>query len=345
MGPPGFEVVVDRYYGGAISVTDGRTRFPISSLKDQVLEKRNVDGPNIWLKDARSLIEVQEIVSFARSQTESRLVLRGQTSHYRLERELPNPFLFHPEIGETSLIASVWRPMLRTNPSYFGHFVNWSLLEWSSVLTEGFDADYVFRHGVETIRSGGLPMTISDMCDSDDPQIRRYGEFRYRLARGFNDHLLSGLSTLLQHYGLYSPLVDLTDDVDVAIFFATHRFRSLDGKASYEPCGSNRDEAVIYILRYDELEMKPYGRDEVIGALHPLRPERQQCAVALSDAFSVNLPADFLVGVIRLRGNSFENQRYTQEDLFPPIADDNFLRALKDHPFASNRVTDFHRTV
>ena len=59
------------------------------------------------------------------------------------------------------------------------------------------------------------------------------------------------LQTLLQHYGLLSPLLDLTTDLDVALFFASHKFGTdpATGFPKITSVGTNNRKALLYVLR------------------------------------------------------------------------------------------------
>jgi FRG domain len=160
---------------------------------------------------------------------------------------------------------------------------------------------------------------------------------------GIDFNLSTLLGTLLQHYGLYSPLLDLTTSLDVAIYFATHKFKQGIANSSYEFIGTNARKSVIYVLREDQREMQTYESSErIIQKLLPLRPCRQACVVSASGPYSLNLPADFLLGVILLDFDaSTPGNSVTTEELFPNDTDDLFLRALKISSFAKKYLTDF----
>jgi len=84
------------------------------------------------------------------------------------------------------------------------------------------------------------------------------------------------------------------------------------------------------------------SKERIIQKLPPLRPRRQKCVVSASGAYAVNLPADFLTGVILLGFDSPDKgSSATTEKLFPNDIDDLFLRALKTSPYAQEHLTDF----
>jgi hypothetical protein len=138
-------------------------------------------------------------------------------------------------------------------------------------------------------------------------------------------------------------MLDLTDDFDVALFFATNRFTCDEsGLASYRFVGTNQQNALIYLFRKDPGEMYQYTHERVLNTLQPLRPVRQRCHVCLSSPFALNLAADFLVGVIRLDFELTCEGKLNQRTLFPTLAEDAFLRSLRQELYMPTKVTIFH---
>ena len=165
------------------------------------------------------------------------------------------------------------------------------------------------------------------MEDCSDPVVAAFGKFRGDLVLDF-DVLAPAFSTLLQHYGLDSPMLDLTSDFDVAIFFATHTYEGQGLDSCYRFVGTNDRKAVLYLLRAEATEMFRHERKRVLDLVAPQRPARQHCVVAGSAPWALNLPADFVVGVIQLSFDLTAPGRYGVADLFPSTSDDRFLAAL-----------------
>jgi hypothetical protein len=92
--------------------------------------------------------------------------------------------------------------------------------------------------------------TASDMEDCSDELLRAFGKFRLDLLVD-ESVFQTGLLTMMQHYGLPSPFLDLTTELDVAIFFATHKFCSDNTHATYDfvaPPRSSADVTGGYII-------------------------------------------------------------------------------------------------
>ena len=138
-------------------------------------------------------------------------------------------------------------------------------------------------------------------------------------------------------------MLDLSESLEVAIFFATHRFQRGTTGCAYEFVGTNCRKSVIYLFRNNPDEMRTYkSKERIIHKLEPLRPKRQGCLVSMSAPHALNLPADFLVGLIKL---DFEDSTHgSQLDsvmLFPDDREDAFLRGLKANRNARKYVSDF----
>jgi len=84
-----------------------------------------------------------------------------------------------------------------------------------------------------------------------------------------------------------------------------------------------------------------HERRRLFEALDPQRPIQQHCVIAGAGPWAVNLPADFLVEVIRLDFDLSAPLKLGVSDLFPGREDDRFLRALIDH--GTPHVTAFDR--
>ena len=239
-------------------------------------------------------------------------------------------------------MPSVWRTVLKKYPMCLEDFQAWGISEWS-LFSDGYFDIAAVDNAIEA--SGNYPglMTFGDMTEHPDSIVREFGEFRQALGMDYCFGLATALSTLLQHYGVDSPVLDVSNDIDTALFFATHNYsRNQDG-STYNPVGSNEGKSIIYVFQFNQQEMEPIKRDFVIDKLSPVRPERQACVVIQSSPFAVNLPNEFLVGAIRLEGSGPWESDRDMLHLFPDDSEDFFLRTLKTMRVASRHVTDFLR--
>jgi hypothetical protein len=331
-------VVIDRYYGGALRSSDQYSRIPVHCFKEwyQKAKLGITDFPrNAKCMTANSLAELEQQISDLSERIRLPLVFRGQTKNHMLAREVPNPALSVPGIGEVSLIPSLWREMLKTKNLSFHNFVGLDLLGWSKIIYSQFDTDEIDRR-VEKARSDGEWMySAQDMEDSDDPVLHEFGRVRLDLSMGMGFNLADLLNTLLQHYGLLTPYLDLTTDLYTALFFATNTYEPGLKTSTYRYVGTNNGESVLYVLRRHQSEMNEYATNRVLHKLVPRRPEVQSCVICRSSPFAINLAADFVVAIIKLSFDIPEEKRIASRLLFPTSAQDNFLAAIKNeiqHP-------------
>lgn len=92
------------------------------------------------------------------------------------------------------------------------------LLEWSLIFSQQFDWQNI-REQIERIKKteGHYP-SLTELEECNDESLKEYGKMAVDLMYGHNTYYADTLSTLLQHYGLYTPLLDLTEDLNVALF-------------------------------------------------------------------------------------------------------------------------------
>jgi hypothetical protein len=336
-------IVMDRCYGGYLRSTDGRTRLTM----EHFLKHSDPPARGVRIHTAHSVGDLRDRIEQWNTSTSRRLLFRGQTDSYTLDRPRPNPFFRIEGMGEVSLLPSLWRKMFLSKKMGRQYFRNLLNLEWQPVTHSVFDLAEIERRREAALAAGEWMYSAQDMEDSDDPLLHRFGQMELDLSMGSDFNLATPLQTLLQHYGLLSPVLDLTSDLDVAMFFATHRYRINpdNGRSGYERVGTNERKAVLYVLREDQNEMAIHGRERLLEDLNPLRPKRQACVVCRTGPDAMNLAADYLMGVIRLDFDDVPPSRCDASHLFPDSNEDRFLAALKVNLRQPERVTDFSMDV
>ncbi len=336
--PGAASTIIDRFYGGALTSSDDRTRILSRHFKSWF----DSTTSSVPVHRATSLAELRRKIDEWRGRTQRRLLFRGQTEHYALRRERQNPRLSIPGIGEVSLLPSLWRELWRTKPMSFATFAPPDPVEWQLVLSHRWPLADIDRRVAQANEAGDWIHSYQDMEDSDDELLREYGRLQNDILMGASYNLADLLSMLLQHYGLRSPVLDLTSDLDVALFFATHRLIIEEGQAKYHFVGNNGGAAVLYVFREDPREMNVHGHDRVVDRVKPLRPLRQSCVICRSGPFALNLASDFVVGILKLEFNFEPNdQPFRTTELFPGQREDLFLDALKSRQLFAERLLDF----
>ncbi|MEI7181950.1 FRG domain-containing protein [Pectobacterium carotovorum] len=340
------DIIIDRYYGGALASSDSATRIHKDYFSEwyRMAKAGEPSRRAVFLNTAKSFDELTRQVNKIQESLGEKLLFRGQINHYETTRSIRNPYLLIEGLGETSLIPSIWRNLLWNQPQSFHHFNGLDLFEWSKIIYSQFDIEEVDRRVDELIKRGESIYSAQDMEDSDDPLVSLFGRVRLDLTMCQNYNLADLLNTLLQHYGLFSPYLDLSSDLRVATFFASHRFVPNAGDNHYQFVGSNGSKSILYLFKHKQNEMAEYAHDRVLHDLQPLRPKRQSCVVCRSSPYALNLAGLYLVGAIRIDFELPESERLSVPELFPDEHEDNFLSALIGNCMHPERVTTFrHR--
>lgn len=332
------DIVIDRFYGGAIRSYDMVSRFAPSQIGGLFEEPKS----RVWIKKVSSLEHLREMVAEVQSTHSNPIRFRGQRQNYFIEREINNPNFTIKGVGEVSILSSFWRKAFAKAPNSFLDFETLPLFEWSKVFYSAYDLKEIERRHQLAIANGEWMYSMQDMADSDDPILSEFGNHRLDLAMGIDFNLADTLSTLLQHYGLLSTVIDLTSSLDVALFFATHQYTQNNGQSTYNYIGSNNGKAVIYLIKDSRQEMLTHENDRALNKLPPERPKRQHCVISRSSPLAINLPAFFLEGIIQLdfEIDSYESQKQIMA-FFPSEDEDKFLAALKKGLLYPDMVTNF----
>ncbi|MEH6713625.1 MAG: FRG domain-containing protein [Paraglaciecola polaris] len=332
------DLVIDRYYGGALNSGDMISRLMPSQLNDLFEPPKS----RAWVKSATSLNDVYQIIKDAQSKCSKQLMFRGQRQNYFIDREINNPNFTIEGLGEISLLSSFWRQVFSKTKTSFLDFETLLLPEWNKIFYTAYDLDDIEKRQALALENGEWMHSMQDMADSDDPILKEFGNHRLDLAMGMNYNLADTLSTLLQHYGLLSTVIDLTTSPDVALFFATHKYSCNKGLSNYEFVGTNKGKSVLYLIRGNETEMVNHSEDRVLNKIPPERPKKQHCVISRSSAHAVNLPAFFLEGIINLEFELDESESpKSMEDLFPSEQEDKFLNAIREGLLFPDKVSYF----
>lgn len=338
------DTIIDRYYGGALISSDGITRIHKKSFRDWYHAAKageNVFRRPISVSTATSVSDLEAQVKQIEANLGKRLLFRGQTMHYETTRQIKNPALIVDGLGEVSFIPSVWRNLLKRKPDSFHSFEGLNLLEWSKVIYSQFDISEIDRRVKACLDRGEWVYSAQDMEDSDDPMLSLFGRVQMDLTMGHDYNLADLLNTLLQHYGLDSPYLDLSSDLGIALFFSSHKFVPNGGMSQYRYVGNNESKSILYVFREDKTEMAKYAHDRVLHELEPLRPKHQSCVICRSSPYALNLAGLYLVAAIRIDFELPLAERRSTSELFPDSKEDTFLAALLENCRQPEWVTNF----
>jgi len=140
---------------------------------------------------------------------------------------------------------------------------------------------------------------------------------------------------ILQQYGAPSAYLDITHDYNVAAWFATNKCYISNGKMSYNDyCwhGKPPEEwPTIYVFPLVKGLHTYLDLGSILTGSGAKRPERQKCGL-LGGAGNLarNYCARYLGMKIRLGPNFKVSSSYHAEEFFPPEAEDEVLRYLKE---------------
>jgi|GEM_PF-2496407 len=257
----------------------------------------------------RSRSEVDAIVGALRAQhgglVESRLLLRGQAEEYLLGRSAPalNALYGDPNALEPSLPASATR---KDQP------LEVVLPQWCFLIRS-------YQMGLQFQMVNQLaPAQLEQLSPSMDAD-------RQRLELSLDNQALA--LSLAQHYGLPSMGLDLTDQVDTALFFALHRFESTsERKLRVMP---SEGTPVLYLLVLPERFCVEY--ESARPRIFPRgRPDAQVAWFShLGWGYRRNQCAEYLAAALYLEPDGDFGPLPRAEDLFPPSEEDPFGSLLE----------------
>lgn len=167
---------------------------------------------------------------------------------------------------------------------------------------------------------------------------------RHYRVEGEPVHCLNFAMALLQHYSVATHFVDLTPNICVAGWFATHAFKKetvpwfasvtrFFDRVEYET--QKEGTSYIIVLAIDEIE--PLMKSGHLVCLAELpneftRPHRQE-GWLLYDCPPVSpTPNEYQIGVIEVDNTQYAS-RYSQDYLFPSPGDDKGYLGFRDTPF------------
>jgi hypothetical protein len=146
------------------------------------------------------------------------------------------------------------------------------------------------------------------------------------IETGITRQAFRGLQAALyfQHYGLGSGLLDITYDIDVALFFA-QREAAPNG---YRPVDFTAARPVIYVFLLDPDVDLFLNTSHLLQGDEVLRPKRQKCGIlAGATLLAKNYYARFVAPKLVL-AKEIEMECSDPEHYFPGPAEDRFLNSL-----------------
>jgi hypothetical protein len=245
-----------------------------------------------------------------------KLLFRGQTKEYLIGRkpETLQQIFGSPDALEPSLLPSASRKKIRLEEI---------LPEFSALLQ-------IFCK----IRL----MSIQE--NSDDTLFRQNLNDYSNLIGSYNLYFMA--LALAQHYGLPSAGLDVTDDLDVALFFALHEFKGDKGAPYYfniHKRSSHGEPSVIYLLSGNKRFYLDYEKT-IPSFIQSIRPQRQNAKFLHSGwGYNLNDCARRLFMALYLDPEGDFVCKYNKKYLFPGPEEDSFgafLSAVKSSNIPKN---------
>lgn len=148
-----------------------------------------------------------------------------------------------------------------------------------------------------------------------------------------NEGLAFDFMRVEQHYARQTPGLDITFDIDSALFFATNRFKFGDGGLAYhEPVPRGEHEGVIYLFKFVSPSVKRTEyliRDFDFFRTHqPLRILRQHCGLPLFNRYERNIAVTDVDTVLELDPDYSDISVKTPEYMFPNAGEDTFYHEI-----------------
>lgn len=136
-----------------------------------------------------------------------------------------------------------------------------------------------------------------------------------------------------QHYGMPTMGLDLTFELSVAAFFATHQLVRTESRlADHIPVAEGEHQGVIYCFVFEDPPVVKSARLitklELFDHCPPLRPLRQKCAFEFFHSENFNEAAVELDAMFFLKPDFDVARVPNKYELFPGPAEDSFYRAL-----------------
>ncbi len=300
----GDDLILDRHYGLAYhsmklqpAAIWGRTRDLPPYSGDHLANRGYLRVPfrRIPRRLVRSRAEIERLIGTIKSADPNlRMVFRGQNSEHLITRTPEtSSWLF----GEDEVLE----PSLTTSASRRSPALEWVLPEWSAL----------------------LQVFLVEVCG--DKEQQDYENF----VESFSLPLFA--LALAQHYGLPTAGLDVTDRLDVALFFALMKYHKPAGgyRATYSLPTDYKSLPVLYLLFPTEEQQFDYERYRP-KAFPPGRPDAQAARfMHMGWGHSVNACAERIFLALYLAPEGSYDPIPSPAQLFPRGAADQFAHFLE----------------
>lgn len=277
--------------------------------------------------------ELYEILDSLKKQYKH-ILYRGSTNHFIFKRKFQSPFYSDKDGYEISLIPSFYRKFSKDYMTREGNGGGVLPAFNSTILRE--------LYNVEIKRLLEL-YTKNQICfDEFYNKMDDYREIMWQ-----NNISELDLHTIEQHYGLDSNVLDVTFNVDTALFFAFNKLVNIkQNYFDYSIIDKNEyKNAVLYILvpqsTLEDINEWKYTEIKIMDT-ECVRPVRQECTSLPVDVDAINRAASEVVSVIRFSDDFVLPDNVPKKDyLFPSSKDDPFYKYLLKNEQIKEKVMQF----
>ena len=282
------------------------------------------------VKSKSELLNIIEKINATPKSSSLKLWFRGQPSDYMMKDFSSSKYskaLPYRNVTDSSLIPSLFRLDSINQKDYKQYYKD--LLE-TQVYVERIAnhlniKNYVIRKDGDDEKVNFFKSTAWGLYDSGmtSVSVDQDGNEIYK-KDSYPGFFALQKSFFLQHYGLPSPVLDITHSLDVALFFAQNKI--VEGK--YEKVDSSQ-KPVIYLMLLDENVDLFMSSQDICKEHNLLRPQRQECGfIAGASMLNRNYYSRFISVKIHLDDFIEYSSHITPDYLFPSEKEDSFLGEL-----------------
>jgi hypothetical protein len=321
-----------------------RILIPTSNGNDLLLG----DGIPVWnVKNSMELNnKLNEIKTKLHENDENsfNLWFRGQIQEYKVYRS--NSVLSWlnyqiPTNGDISLFSSLARAV-KNNPEM-------KTREWASGGShihwkKAFFIWVLLRNPSWFSQIPGYEKKIYAALIDEDPRLFfeiqneiQFNPLIYTEADDFRQwffvhYKYSALPLILQHYGMHTSTLDVTNNLQTALFFALHKFDQL--KRRYLEKKDSKNSIIYLFININSEYLLTSSEITNLGPERLPIPERilrQNCGLLYgSGLYGWNLYANLIIGKFCLNDFDHDFDENFQEKLFPNDQEDDLYKILKD---------------